>query len=70
MTRALIGTEGGVPPILLWLRYGRRWGVYLRTRRWRVTAGPMYGWRACRVAEGPEDPQAGGCGDLRVSGKG
>jgi hypothetical protein len=44
VTRALIGQEGGRPPILLWSRGGPwGWGVYLCTRRWRICAGPMYG---------------------------
>jgi hypothetical protein len=45
VTRALIGDEGGVPPILLVSRGGPwGWGVYYCGKKWRVTGGPMYGW--------------------------
>lgn len=44
MTRALIGQEGGVPPILLVCRRGWRFGVYLHARGRRLAFGPVFGW--------------------------
>lgn len=40
------GHEFAVPNMSVWRN---PWGVYLRTRRWRVTAGPLFGWKMHRA---------------------
>jgi len=39
--------ELDIPNALLDLR--SPWGFYLRTRRLRITAGPLFGWKAARL---------------------
>lgn len=41
--RALVGHEGGVPPVVLWISSAAGWGLYVATRRWRYWLGPAYG---------------------------